>query len=41
MQVIAGTMNIERIEQIAKASEIVLSREDWYALYLAAGNLLP
>ena len=41
MQVIAGTMNIERIKQIAKASEIVLSREDWYALYLAAGNLLP
>lgn len=41
MQVIAGTMNPKRIEEIAKASEIKLSREDWYALYLAAGNKLP
>ncbi|WP_086348048.1 aldo/keto reductase [Candidatus Enterococcus clewellii] len=41
MQVIAGTMNLGRIEEIAKASEIVLSREDWYAIYLAAGNILP
>lgn len=41
MQVIAGTMNVERIEQIAKASNIVMSREDWYSLYMAAGNQLP
>lgn len=41
MQVIAGTMNVDRIQQIAKASTIELSREDWYALYLAAGNRLP
>jgi predicted oxidoreductase len=41
MQVIAGTMNIERIKQIAKAADISLSREDWYALYMAAGNRLP
>lgn len=41
MQVIAGTMNLGRIEEIAKASEVVLSREDWYAIYLAAGNILP
>ena len=41
MQVIAGTMNVERIKQIAQASEIELSREDWYALYKAAGNKLP
>lgn len=41
MQVIAGTMNVERIKQIAQASEIELSREDWYALYKDAGNKLP
>lgn len=41
MQIIVGTMNIERIEQIAKASEINMSREDWYSLYMAAGNQLP
>ena len=41
MQVVAGTMNTDRIKQIAEASEIELSREDWYALYKAAGNKLP
>lgn len=41
MQIIVGTMNVERIEQIAKASEINMSREDWYSLYMAAGNQLP
>lgn len=41
VQVIAGTMNPGRIEEIAKASEIQLTREDWYELYRAAGNILP
>lgn len=41
MQVIAGTMNIQRIEEIAKASEVQMSREDWYSVYMAAGNILP
>ncbi|GCF94547.1 aldo/keto reductase [Enterococcus florum] len=41
MQVIAGTMNIDRIKQIARASQIVLSKEDWYSIYLAAGNDMP
>lgn len=41
MQVIIGTMNTERIKEIAQASQIVLSRQDWYNLYLAAGNDLP
>lgn len=41
MQVIAGTMNVGRIEQIAKAASIKMSRDDWYALYKAAGNKLP
>lgn len=41
MQVIAGTMNPTRIEEIANASNVVMSREDWYSVYLAAGNDLP
>lgn len=41
MQVIAGTMNTDRLEQIAKAADIPMNREDWYALYRAAGNELP
>lgn len=36
-----GTMNTGRIEEIANAANVVLSREDWYAIYFAAGNDLP
>ena len=41
MQVIIGTMNSKRISDISKASNIILSREDWYEIYRAAGNVLP
>jgi len=41
MQVIIGTMNPQRIRNAAKAADICLTREQWYALYRAAGNELP
>lgn len=41
IQVIAGTTNEKRMEEIAKAAEITLTREEWYQLYLAAGHILP
>ena len=41
IQTIVGTTNKDRIAQISKASGIRLTREEWYALYMAAGNKLP
>ena len=41
MQVITGTSNPARLCSAAKAADITLSREDWYALYRSAGNQLP
>ncbi len=41
MQPVTGTMNIERLLDCCKAADITLSREEWYAIYLAAGNILP
>ncbi|WP_018931264.1 aldo/keto reductase [Gracilibacillus lacisalsi] len=41
MQPIVGTMNPERLQNIAKASEVNLTREEWYDLYRIAGNKLP
>lgn len=41
MQPIVGSTNIDRIRAVAKASEITLSREDWYEIYRAAGYALP
>lgn len=41
MQPISGTMNPARLKEICKATEIRLTREDWYGIYQAAGNELP
>jgi predicted oxidoreductase len=41
MQPVIGTMNIDRLKDCIKASEIRLTREEWYSIYRAAGNILP
>ncbi|UBV44158.1 aldo/keto reductase (plasmid) [Deinococcus taeanensis] len=41
MQPVIGTMNIDRLRDCCRASEVHLSREEWYAIYRAAGNVLP
>lgn len=41
IQTIIGTMTNERVKEVADASMIQISREDWYELYRAAGNKLP
>ena len=41
MQPIVGSMNPNRIRDIAKASNIKLTREEWYEIYISAGNELP
>ncbi len=41
MQPIIGTMNIDRLKDCVKASDIQLTREEWYGIYRAAGNILP
>jgi predicted oxidoreductase len=40
-QPVTGTMNPERLRDCVKAAEITLTRDEWYAIYLAAGNVLP
>lgn len=41
MQPVIGTMNVDRLKDCCKASEITLTREEWYEIYRAAGNILP
>lgn len=41
MQVLSGTMNPKRFADICKAANIKLTRQEWYDIYLAAGNVLP
>jgi len=41
MQPILGTTSPQRVKDSCQASGITLSREEWYQIYLAAGNQLP
>ncbi|MBE6587478.1 MAG: aldo/keto reductase family oxidoreductase [Ruminococcaceae bacterium] len=41
MQPVTGTTNLTRLTDCFKAADISLSREEWYAIYKAAGNVLP
>jgi predicted oxidoreductase len=41
IQPVTGTWNLNRMKDCIKAADITLSREEWYDLYLAAGNDLP
>lgn len=41
IQAIAGTTSPEHLTELCRASDICLSREEWYELYRAAGNNLP
>ena len=41
MQPVTGTMNLSRLQDCVRGTEIRLNREDWYGIYLAAGNKLP
>ncbi|MBN2981014.1 MULTISPECIES: aldo/keto reductase [Cohnella] len=41
MQPVTGTMNVDRLKDCIKASDIRLTREEWYEIFRAAGNVLP
>ena len=41
MQPVTGTMNIDRLRDCVKASDVHLTRLEWYEIYRAAGNVLP
>lgn len=41
MQPVTGTTDLKRLSDCLKAAEIKLSRDEWYDIYKAAGNVLP
>lgn len=41
IQMIAGSTKIERLREICAATQISLTKEEWYRLYRAAGHILP
>ncbi|ULT58340.1 aldo/keto reductase [Neobacillus drentensis] len=41
IQVVLGTTKIERLKDACQGSDIRLTREEWYQIYKAAGNMIP
>jgi len=41
IQVIAGSTKVSRMKDVVDGSELPLTRQEWYKLYTAAGNMLP
>ncbi len=41
MQPVVGTTNADRLRDCCRAADVHLTREDWYAIYRAAGRPLP
>ena len=41
MQPVTGTTNLVRLADCLKAADIRITHEEWYEIYLAAGNKLP
>lgn len=41
IQVILGSMNPEHIKESAAGSDVTLTRQEWYDVYMAAGHELP
>lgn len=41
IQAIPGTTNADRMKGMCDAADYVMSREEWYKIYCAAGNVLP
>jgi len=41
MQPILGTTNPDRLKDACRASGVALTHQEWYDIYLAAGNKLP
>lgn len=41
MQAVIGTTRQERVAEAALATEVHLTRQEWYEVYLSAGNKLP
>ena len=41
IQPVTGTTNPQRLTECCRATEFTMTREEWYAIYQAAGNVLP
>jgi len=41
IQVVVGTTKTERMKDSCKGSDIPLTRQEWYEIYRAAGNIVP
>jgi predicted oxidoreductase len=41
IQVVLGTTKVNRMKEACQGADIILTREEWYQVYKAAGNIVP
>lgn len=41
VQVVTGTTSPARIKEMSKGADVTLTKQEWYTLYLSAGNTMP
>ena len=41
IQIVLGSMNPTRLGEMLDGADIDLDKQDWWDLYVAAGNLIP
>lgn len=41
MQVILGSMNLQHLKESIAGADVTLTKQEWYDVYMAAGNSLP
>ena len=41
IQIVLGSMNPTRLSEMLDGADIDLDKQDWWDLYVAAGNLIP
>ncbi len=41
IQIVLGSMSPSRLNEMLDGADVTLERQDWWDLYVAAGNLIP
>jgi predicted oxidoreductase len=41
IQVVLGTTKVNRMKEACQGADMILTREEWYQIYKAAGNIVP
>lgn len=41
MQIVLGSMNLGRLNEMIDGADVQLARQEWWDLYVSAGHVIP